>query len=193
MRIFDAQLVSGKRVFDSQLFVAGATQTLTPPLISSNGVIFAPAATLSGSLQALLPPLLDGSNVIFVPTIVQPGVLQTLTSPLLSSSGSIFTPTISNTGVSHPVVSVRFLDINGNPIINLTGLKWSSWDVATPDLISALPTDKGSTGTTDASGFCVLTLLNSARVAGQTVFVVITDSNGTQSAYRMFSGPVVLA
>ena len=80
------------------------------------------------------------------------------------------------------------------PRANLTGLKWSWWDQATPDL-SEYPTDKGTGATTNASGVFSVTVRTNLATAA-TGWLVVTDSDGTTAqspAAKAFSGPVVLA
>jgi hypothetical protein len=80
------------------------------------------------------------------------------------------------------------------PRANLTGLKWSWWDQATPN-IAEYPTDKGSSETTDASG--VLTIsVRSSLVPGGIGWLVVTDSDGTTAqspVAKAFSGPVAVS
>lgn len=78
------------------------------------------------------------------------------------------------------------------PAASLTGLKWAWFDQATPDGFAA-PTDKGAAETTDASGQLVILLPNTTKAAGQTGWLIVTDSDGTTTqspAHKAFSGPV---
>lgn len=85
------------------------------------------------------------------------------------------------------------LTTNGStPAASLTGLKWAWFDQATPDAFVA-PTDKGTAETTDASGVLVVPLANTAKAAGETGWLIVTDSDGTTTqspAHKAFSGPV---
>ena len=89
-------------------------------------------------------------------------------------------------------VSLRLTSDGTTPRASLTGLKWAWWDVATPNLITTAPTDKGSAGATDSSGDITLSLPGSALSIGGTGYLVITNSNGvaTQTpAPWAFNGP----
>jgi hypothetical protein len=58
------------------------------------------------------------------------------------------------------------------------------------------PTDKGSTGATDASGIFTVTLSNSTKTAGQVGWLTVTNSDGTTTqspVNKAFSGPVTVA
>lgn len=81
------------------------------------------------------------------------------------------------------------------PRASLTGLKWSWFDQITPDLFTAAPTDKGSAGTTDASGNFSVVLSGTAKTVGQVGFLLISDSDGAPGqspSSKAFAGPVTI-
>ena len=91
-------------------------------------------------------------------------------------------------------VSITLVDVNGNGLPNLTGLKWAYYDQTTPDLTHA-PSDFGAVATTNALGVISITV-NSSQVAGSYGWLVVTNSDGTTTQsppHSSFSGPVVLS
>src|SRR4030095_10624418 len=79
-----------------------------------------------------------------------------------------------------PRVSVNLVagPADATPQANLTGLHWRWFDYT--DINSAVaPTDRGSAGTTDASGIFEVPLPNSTKTNGQTGLLEITNAAGT--------------
>ena len=92
-------------------------------------------------------------------------------------------------------VTVTLTSDGTTPRANLSSLKWAFFDQSTPDLFTA-PTAKGSIESTDASGVLLLNITGTALSAGDTGWLVVTDSDGTTTqtpAHKAFSGPVVTA
>lgn len=82
------------------------------------------------------------------------------------------------------------------PRASLSALKWAWFDQVTPDLFTAVPTDKGSAGTTNGSGVFDVILTGTAKAAGGVGFLIITDSDGTPGqtpSAKAFAGPVTLS
>lgn len=81
------------------------------------------------------------------------------------------------------------------PAANLSGLRWAWFDQATPDAMLA-PTDKGTGESTDATGLLVIPLANTAKLSGETGWLIVTNSDGTTTqspGAKAFSGPVQVA
>lgn len=92
-------------------------------------------------------------------------------------------------------VTVTLTSDGVTPRAGLSGLKWAFFDQATPDLFGA-PVAQGAIESTDGSGVLALDITGSALSAGDTGWLVVTDSDGTATqspAHKAFSGPVVVA
>lgn len=92
-------------------------------------------------------------------------------------------------------VSITIVDSSGNPIPNLTNLKWAFFDQATPNLFVA-PTQVGVTGTTDATGKFIVALTNTSLTVGGVGWLSISNSDGTTTqnpAAKGFGAPVVVS
>lgn len=92
-------------------------------------------------------------------------------------------------------VSINIVDSSGNPVPNLTDLKWAFFDQPTPNLFTA-PSQVGSTGTTDATGKFVVALTNTSLSVGGTGWLSISNSDGTSGqnpASKGFGAPVVVS
>lgn len=75
---------------------------------------------------------------------------------------------------------------------NLTALRWSWFDQATPNLFLA-PTDRGTAESTDANGQLTIPLPNSTLPKGGIGWLVITNSTGNPALdLNAFSGPVAV-
>lgn len=98
-------------------------------------------------------------------------------------------------GAVTKTVSIALTTNGSTAAANLSGLRWSFFDQATPDLFTA-PSAKGSGETTDGSGLLVVDVSASSLAAGQTGWLIVTDSDGTTTqnpSARAFSGPAVVA
>lgn len=90
-----------------------------------------------------------------------------------------------------PSVKLKMVDGAGNPLPNLSGLKWAFFDQVSPDMLSA-PVAKGASATTDASGNLVVSVAGTSLVSGGVGWLVVTDSDGTTTqspAARAFANP----
>lgn len=79
---------------------------------------------------------------------------------------------------------------------SLTGLKWAFYDTTDPSGWTTGPVDNGSGESTDGSGDLVVSLTNTTLTAGQTGWLIVTDSDGTTTQSppcRSFCGPVTVA
>lgn len=90
-------------------------------------------------------------------------------------------------------VTLTFKDRAGVARANLTGMKWAFFDQSTPNTLSS-PTAKGILGATNAAGATVLNVLGTSLSAGQTGWLIFSNSDGTatQSNLISFAGPVVV-
>ena len=91
-------------------------------------------------------------------------------------------------------LTITLVDPSNNPRANLTGLKWTISDQATPD-VTTIVADSGSGATTNASGVLSLTVYSTKSV-GSNVWLTVSDSDGTTTqspAAKAFSGPVTLS
>lgn len=94
-----------------------------------------------------------------------------------------------------PTVTVTLTTNGSTAAASLTGLRWAIYLIGSPSLFGTLVL-QGSTGTTDASGVFTLSLPGSGLVPGQTVFFIVTNSDGTATqspAHKLFGGPVVVS
>jgi hypothetical protein len=100
--------------------------------------------------------------------------------------------------VAAPIVKTATVTLTSDgttPRANLTNLKWAWFDQVTPNLFVA-PTDKGSSGSTDANGLFSVTLVNTSLSFGGVGWLSITDSDGTttQSPVRKIAaGPLAIS
>lgn len=108
-----------------------------------------------------------------------------LTLPIEYNSGVV----ASNAATS---VTLTLTNGAGVPLPGLTGLKWAFFDQASPNLFSA-PVAKGSVESTDGSGVLVLDITGTMLSPGQVGWVIVTDSDGSVSNHRAFSGPATVA
>lgn len=91
-------------------------------------------------------------------------------------------------------VTLTLVDSTGAPRANLTGIKWSIFDQATPDA-QAVAVDQGTGATTNGSGVLTLSVF-STLAAGQNVWLTLSNSDGTTTqspAALAFAGPAVLS
>ena len=78
-------------------------------------------------------------------------------------------------------LAITLVDVLGNALANLTGIKWAWFDSADPNTFAA-PTDKGNAETTDGNGLLEITLTNTTLTAGQTGTLVLFLNSGTDYA-----------
>ena len=91
-------------------------------------------------------------------------------------------------------VTITLTDNAGTPLPNLTALKWSFFDEATPDLLLA-PVNQASNGVTDGSGIFSVSVPGSSLNLGEIGYLVVSDTDGTEvqtPAQKAFAGPVVV-
>lgn len=115
-------------------------------------------------------------------------------SQLYGGSPAVVEQQLAPSGGSGPATSATLTLTTGAgvPLPGLSGLKWAFFDAATPDLFAA-PAAKGAVESTDGSGVLVLDITGTTLIPGQTGWVIVTDSDGSVSNHRAFSGPVQVA
>ena len=112
---------------------------------------------------------------------------------LASTLSASLTAQMAGTSVSPQLTAtLTLVDESGVPMANLTNLKCCWFDQVTPDLFQA-PTDVSSTETTSGSGVFAFPIPNSTLTTGQTGWLVVTNSDGTEGqnpAHLAFAGPL---
>ena len=95
--------------------------------------------------------------------------------------------------VAATTVAITLVNTLNNPRALLSGLKWAFFDQATPDLFG-LPVAKGIGEVTDGSGILAIDITGTALYAGNTGWLIVTDSDGSAAtAHKAFCGPVVVS
>jgi hypothetical protein len=92
-------------------------------------------------------------------------------------------------------ITLDLVDRAGSAQSNLSGIAWAFYERTTPD-VQQTPTQQGTGAVTDATGQLVITLTDTSLKAGDTGWLVLSDSDGTAGqtpAGKGFSAPVVLA
>ncbi len=181
--------VTGVSVSPSTAIVAGTntqqfTATVTGTGTPSQAVTWTAS---SGSISGL------GLFTAPAATSVPQTITVTATSAQDGATTGTATVTVPEAAITR-TVSIQLVNASNAAQASLTGLKWAWFDQITPDLFTA-PTDKGAAETTDSSGNLVIFLANSSKIAGQTGWLIVTNSDGTATqspAHKAFSGPVVL-
>lgn len=111
-------------------------------------------------------------------------------SNILAAQDTTLAPT---TTTGSRTVSLSLVNTSDTPAANLTGLRWSWFDAATPDLFAA-PTDKGTIETTDSAGVLMIPLPGSQLAVGGIGWLIVTNSTGDPAfAHSAFSGPLAVA
>ncbi len=90
---------------------------------------------------------------------------------------------------------VTLVNAAGSTQNNLSSLKWSWWDVATPNLITTAPMCTGAIETTDGSGVLTIPLATTLNIGG-VGYLVITDSDGTPppgGSFKSYAGPLTVS
>jgi hypothetical protein len=90
--------------------------------------------------------------------------------------------------------SITLVDINGNALASLSGLKWAFFDQVSPGAFTA-PSVQGNSGVTDVGGNFAVDITGTTLPTGGTGWLTVTDSDGTVTqspSGRVFSGPVVV-
>lgn len=148
--------------------IAG-TLVVTPATDVSSGGTFSPTTVslTTGSPSATFTFTPSKSGVHHVSVTNDGG----LTNP--SSVTYTVKPEVSVTLVASPSDST--------PQINLASLHWT-WRDATDYNTAVVPTDRGSTGTTNSSGVFTVALPNSTKTNGQTGVLEIANAAGTTVA-----------
>lgn len=102
---------------------------------------------------------------------------------MVANPWQIFEPrkVLASILVDETTIQLTLVDILGNALTNLTGIKWAWFDSADPNTFAA-PTDKGNAETTDGNGLLEITLTNTTLTAGQTGTLVLFLNSGTDYA-----------
>lgn len=103
--------------------------------------------------------------------------------------------TVSTGPTAATSVTLTLTTDGTTPAASLSGLKWAFFDEALPSTFTA-PVAQGSAEATDGSGVLVLDITGSSLNAGDTGWLIVTNSDGTTTqgaAARAFSGPVTVA
>lgn len=89
-------------------------------------------------------------------------------------------------------VKIKLVTEVGDVIPSLANLKWALFSGTTPSAFGA-PIHKGSSATTNVSGDLTIPLTGTTLTAGQTVWLLVTDSDGNPiTQHKAFSGPVIV-
>lgn len=129
------------------------------------------------------------------------GVVIPLSADITMASGAaiqipaepIYSETVSEAGSLS--VSLTLTTNGTTPAANLSSLKWAFFDQVSPGSFVA-PTAKGTIESTDSTGLLVIDVTGTSLTAGQTGWLIITDSDGTTTqspAAKAFSGPVLVS
>lgn len=88
-------------------------------------------------------------------------------------------------------VNVTLTTDGTTPAANVAGLEWAFFDQITAGILAA-PADKGVAASTNSLGVLGL-VVNTTRTAGQTGFLVVSNSNGNPASDHLgFNGPVIV-
>jgi len=119
------------------------------------------------------------------------GASPTITSLVKDNTANTL-PLVFDGDINLPnLISITLVDTSDSAQTSLTGLKYAFFDYATPDLIAAAPSVKGTTETTDGSGALSIDVTASGLTAGQDGWLIVTDSDGDPATiHNVFSGPV---
>jgi hypothetical protein len=125
-------------------------------------------------------------------------VWSTLAGPVQATGDAKADPAVTTGQIAVqsfvPTVTITLVDNGGSPLPNLTALKWSFFDEATPDILLA-PVNQASNGVTDGNGVFSVSTPNSSLNLGEIGYLVVSDTDGTEvqtPAQKAFAGPVVV-
>ena len=78
-------------------------------------------------------------------------------------------------------IKIKLVERDGTARTSLTNISWAWFDGTDPSTFVA-PTDKGSTGTTDTSGFFTQSLTSSTLNPGQSGTLVLLSSDNLDTS-----------
>lgn len=151
-------------------FGESAQLTATGALQGTAAIVFGESAALTAGVGALTgtAALAFGENAQL-----------TATADIAGTASLTFSISGANlTDASAVKVTCTLVDVNGQPLANLTDIHWAWFDEQDPNLLTS-PTDQGDSETTDNTGLIEISLTGSALTVGQTGTLILRSDDGS--------------
>jgi hypothetical protein len=137
------------------------------------------------------------ANSRYIADILSSGPSAMLAFASASSSGGYYYTFALDLagGITVKKVYARLVNASGAPLTNQTGIRYAYWDATTPDACVGSPLHSGTAETTDTNGYIEVLVPDSAKLNGETGFLVLSNTDGSVAqtpAASCFAGPVLV-